>query len=142
MEGCRGRGLPREIMRRSTETACLVVGGGCFDKPERRLGGSMMGSAGWKIARRCVKRLSAVGIRLGPILCSLALLGTACVAVVGPPNAPPAGQVWVETGGQWVLVPVPPSEGPYRWVGSGWPIRRRLLLGANGCRDIGDLADG
>jgi len=107
-------------MRRSTETACLVVGGGCFDKAERRLGGSMMESAGWKIARRCVKRLSAVGLRLGPILCSLALLGTACVAVVGPPSPPPAGQVWVERGGQWVLVAPPPSEGPYRWVGSGW----------------------
>jgi hypothetical protein len=60
------------------------------------------------------------GAWLGPILCSLALLGTACVAVVGPQHPPPAGQVWVETGGQWVLVVPPPSEGPYRWVGGRW----------------------
>jgi len=79
-----------------------------------------MGSDGWKTFHWRVKRLFIRGLRLGPILCSLALLGTACVAVGGPPSPPPAGQVWVESGGQWVLVPVPPSEGPYRWVGNGW----------------------
>jgi hypothetical protein len=67
-----------------------------------------------------VKRLFIRGLWLGLILCSLALLAMAYVAVAGPPAPPPAWQVWVETGGQWVLVVPPPSEGPYRWVGSGW----------------------
>jgi hypothetical protein len=57
--------------------------------------------------------------RLMPILYGLAIMGTACVAVV-PQGPPPAGQVWVESGGQWVLVPAPPSEGPYRWVEGRW----------------------
>jgi hypothetical protein len=81
----------------------------------------MIESADWRVFRWCWgKRLLTGGLRLGPILCSLAVLGTACVAVVGPPHPPPAGQVWVETGGQWLLVAPPPSEGPYRWVRGGW----------------------
>jgi hypothetical protein len=80
----------------------------------------MMRTIEWKLSRWCVKRLLAGGLWPGPVLCSLVLLGTACVAVAGPPHQPPAGQVWVETGGQWVLVAPPPSEGPYRWVGGRW----------------------
>ena len=72
-----------------------------------------MRSDGWKSFHWRVERLFIRGLRLGPILCSLVLLGTACVAVVGPQLPPPAGQVWVQTGGQWLLAPVPPSEGPY-----------------------------
>ena len=54
----------------------------------------MIESADWRVFRWCGgKRLLTGGLRLGPILCSLAVLGTACVAVVGPPHPAPAGQV-------------------------------------------------
>jgi len=53
-------------------------------------------------------------------LTCLILLGAACVAVIGPQGPPPHGQIWVESGGQWALVPAPPSDGPYVWVGGSW----------------------
>ncbi len=36
------------------------------------------------------------------------------------PYPPPAGKVWIRSGGKWVMVPAPPNEGPYRWTGNGW----------------------
>jgi hypothetical protein len=44
----RARARPREIMRRFTEIVCLVVGGGCFDRAGRWLGGGALerGTAG------------------------------------------------------------------------------------------------
>jgi hypothetical protein len=66
------------------------------------------------------KRRLMPGLLVRLRLICVMLLGAACVAVVGPPNPPPHGQVWVESGGQWVLVPTPPSEGPYVWAGGRW----------------------
>lgn len=66
-----------------------------------------------------------VGLRL--VLCALALLLTVSFVVAGPLaplGAPPAGQVWVQAGGQWILVPAPTSDGPYEYVQGGWvPIQ-------------------
>jgi hypothetical protein len=57
------------------------------------------------------------------------LLSVACVAAAqqaptpgagGPTGPPPTGQVWVQSGAQWVMAPAPPSDGPYQWVNGQW----------------------
>lgn len=50
------------------------------------------------------------------------------VIVISPPpkpyrkglHSPPAGKVWVEVMGRWILVDAPPEYGPYMWGDSGW----------------------
>lgn len=50
------------------------------------------------------------------------------VIVIPPPPRPykiglyppPAGKVWVEISGTWVLVMAPPENGPYIWVNGRW----------------------
>jgi hypothetical protein len=67
-------------------------------------------------------QLSGLAVRLTVtlIVCSFTLNRTIPEALAQPSGPPPAGQVWVETPGRWVLVPAPPSDGPYIWAEGGW----------------------
>lgn len=44
------------------------------------------------------------------------------LAFAVPSEPPPAGKIWVEINGQWVLVVAPPGEGPYIWKESRWML--------------------
>lgn len=39
-----------------------------------------------------------------------------------PSEPPPDGKVWVEVGGEWILVVAPPGDGPYSWREGKWVI--------------------
>jgi hypothetical protein len=77
-------------------------------------------NTGWQSFRHQMKGLLAGRLRLALALCSVALLILLGQAFAGPSGPPPHGKVWVEVGGQWILVLAPPSDGPYRWVEGRW----------------------
>src|SRR5262249_46445602 len=64
--------------------------------------------------------------RLWIVLTLLAAAGVAAAQPVpaaasgGPTGPPPTGQGWVQSGGDWVMVPAPPWDGPYEWMGGRW----------------------
>jgi hypothetical protein len=43
-------------------------------------------------------------------------------ALAVPLKPPPAGKVWVEVGGEWILVIAPPGDGPHVWREGKWVI--------------------
>lgn len=63
-----------------------------------------------------MRRFVFIVLCLSLVLC---LIGTASAY---PPGPPPAGKVWIEEGGQWILVIAPPGDGPYIWRGGAWII--------------------
>ena len=54
------------------------------------------------------------------VVCSFTVGLVVGKAHADPSGPPPEGQVWVESGGQWVAVPAPPSDGPYVWADGRW----------------------
>lgn len=58
--------------------------------------------------------------RLAVLLCACFFLLFSGVAFGVPREAPPPGKVWIEVGGEWIAVVVPPGDGPFIWKGNKW----------------------
>ncbi|MEW6571198.1 MAG: hypothetical protein AB1390_08510 [Nitrospirota bacterium] len=56
------------------------------------------------------------------VLYVLVLMCLSNYSLALPPGPPPPDKVWIEVGGEWILVVAPPGEGPYVWKDSKWII--------------------